>query len=48
MLNMLAVTEEGEIACDPMFPALGEFAELAKRGRDVAKVDRVALAGHNL
>jgi hypothetical protein len=34
MLNMLAVTEEGEIACDQVYPALGEFAELAQRGRE--------------
>ncbi|MBW6466677.1 MAG: hypothetical protein K0B06_09250 [Brevefilum sp.] len=36
MLNMLAVTEEDEIACDQVFAALGEFAELAQRGGDVA------------
>ena len=29
MLNMLAVTEEGEIACNQVFAALGEVAELA-------------------
>ena len=36
MLTMLAATEEDEIACDQVFAALGEFAELAQRGEDVA------------
>ena len=31
-----------------VFAALGEFAELAQRSQDVAKVGRVALAGHIL
>jgi hypothetical protein len=44
MLNMLVVTEEGEIAPDQVFPALGAFAELAQHGGDVARVGRVALA----
>jgi hypothetical protein len=46
MLNMLAVTEEDEIAPDQVFPALAAFAELAQRGGDAARVGRVALAKH--
>jgi hypothetical protein len=36
MLNMLAVTEEGEIAPDQVYPALGAFAVLAQYSGDVA------------
>jgi hypothetical protein len=45
MLNMRAVTEEDEIACDHVYLAPGAFAALAQRGRDAAhRVPLVAQA----
>jgi hypothetical protein len=34
-LEMLAMTDEQEIACDDVLMALAEFGEMAQRGEDV-------------
>lgn len=38
LLEMLVMTDEQEIACDDVFKALAEFAEMAQRGEDVAEM----------
>ena len=38
LLEMLVLTDEQEIACDAVFKALAEFAEMAQRGEDVRAV----------
>jgi hypothetical protein len=44
MLNLLAVTEEGEIAPDQVYPALGAFAALAQYSGDVAHMSPTPFA----
>lgn len=38
LLEMLVMTDEGEIACDDVWMALAEFGEMAQRGENVAEM----------